>query len=77
MLTDHINSSAGVPLKPGELYVRVMKAISKGLLIREINGLEINDPCETETKDVLASIEIEKRLDLTAIASLYPQHLCK
>uniref|UniRef100_A0A3B5R089 Zinc finger RNA-binding protein-like n=1 Tax=Xiphophorus maculatus TaxID=8083 RepID=A0A3B5R089_XIPMA len=60
----NMKSSASGPLSPGEAMRRVLECISTGILLPDGPGLM--DPCEKEPTDVLESMKLQAREDITA-----------
>ncbi|XP_032427563.1 zinc finger RNA-binding protein isoform X1 [Xiphophorus hellerii] len=64
LLVEKVISSASGPLSPGEAMRRVLECISTGILLPDGPGLM--DPCEKEPTDVLESMKLQAREDITA-----------
>lgn len=66
LLVEKVISSAAGPLSPGEALRRVLECISTGILLSDGPGLM--DPCEKEATDVLQSVALQDREEITEAA---------
>jgi len=66
LLTARILESSSTPLTAGLSIQRVFEAIGSGILLPESNG--IIDPCEKSQVDVIGSMALQSREDLTLAA---------
>ncbi|KAL4608036.1 zinc finger RNA-binding protein-like isoform X1 [Arapaima gigas] len=64
LLVEKAISSAPGPLTPGEAMRRVLECMATGILLPDGPGLL--DPCEKEHTDVLGSMTVQAREDITA-----------
>ncbi|XP_057697294.1 zinc finger RNA-binding protein isoform X2 [Corythoichthys intestinalis] len=66
LLVEKVIGSATGPLSPGEALRRVLECMATGILLSDGSGLL--DPCEREPTDVLESMKVQDREDVTASA---------
>ncbi|XP_023421315.2 zinc finger RNA-binding protein 2 isoform X2 [Cavia porcellus] len=66
LLVEKALSSAARPLSPGDAVRRVLECVATGMLLAD--GPGIQDPCEKDRVDVLESMTLQEREDVTASA---------
>ncbi|XP_047387719.1 LOW QUALITY PROTEIN: zinc finger RNA-binding protein 2 [Sciurus carolinensis] len=66
LLVEKALSSASRSLGPGDAVRRVLECVAAGALLTDGPGLQ--DPCEKEQRDVLGSMTLQEREDVTASA---------
>lgn len=66
LLVEKALSSAKGPLSPGDAVRRVLECVASGMLLTDGPGLQ--DPCEKDQMDVLESMTLQQREDITASA---------
>ncbi|XP_077889625.1 zinc finger RNA-binding protein 2 isoform X7 [Ictidomys tridecemlineatus] len=66
LLVEKALSSASRSLGPGDAVRRVLECVAAGALLTDGPGLQ--DPCEKEQRDVLGSMSLQEREDVTASA---------
>ncbi|ELK19389.1 Zinc finger RNA-binding protein 2 [Pteropus alecto] len=66
LLVEKALSSAKGPLSPGDAVRRVLECVASGTLLTDGPGLQ--DPCERDQVDVLGSMTLQEREDITASA---------
>ncbi|XP_054434065.1 zinc finger RNA-binding protein 2, partial [Pteronotus mesoamericanus] len=66
LLVEKALSSAQGPLSPGDAMRRVLECVASGMLLTDGPGLQ--DPCERDQMDVLGSVTLQERDDITASA---------
>ncbi|XP_071075279.1 zinc finger RNA-binding protein 2 [Desmodus rotundus] len=66
LLVEKAVSSAKGPLSPGDAVRRVLECMASGMLLTDGPGLQ--DPCERDQTDVLGSMTLQEREDVTVSA---------
>ncbi|KAM6167736.1 zinc finger RNA-binding protein 2 [Erethizon dorsatum] len=66
LLVEKVLSSASRPLSPGDAVRRVLECVATGTLLAD--GPGIQDPCEKDQMNVLDSMTLQEREDVTASA---------
>ncbi|XP_019599772.2 zinc finger RNA-binding protein 2 isoform X5 [Rhinolophus sinicus] len=66
LLVEKALSTAEWPLSPGAAVRRVLECVASGTLLEDGPGLQ--DPCEKDQRDVIGSMTLQEREDITASA---------
>nr|XP_019599769.1 PREDICTED: zinc finger RNA-binding protein 2 isoform X2 [Rhinolophus sinicus] len=66
LLVEKALSTAQWPLSPGAAVRRVLECVASGTLLEDGPGLQ--DPCEKDQRDVIGSMTLQEREDITASA---------
>ncbi|KAM5230340.1 zinc finger RNA-binding protein 2 isoform 2-T2 [Hipposideros larvatus] len=68
LLVERALSSAKRPLSPGDAVRRVLECVASGTLLADGPGLQ--DPCERDQRDVIGSMTLQEREDMTTSAQV-------